>query len=80
MLIDMEELAFIISLELQQNVADNAGNIDYDRFEKVVASILKKHINSSGIKCSCPREDTTGETKVWCCNLCGKPTEEWWSK
>ena len=28
--------------------------------------------------CTC--KDRIGETQVWCCNICGKPTEESWVK
>jgi hypothetical protein len=29
------------------------------------------------IRCMCTYRP--GETKIWCCNICGKPTEEFWS-
>lgn len=31
------------------------------------------------IGCTCPPERRSGETSVMCCNLCGKPTEEFWT-
>lgn len=32
------------------------------------------------IGCSCVEEYKHGETKIWCCNHCGKPTEKWWKE
>lgn len=30
-------------------------------------------------KCKCTPDETTGWTEVKCCNICGKPVEEFWS-
>ena len=32
------------------------------------------------IACQCPNEVKHGETSVMCCNHCGLPTEEFWTK
>ena len=31
-------------------------------------------------RCTCTPDETTGTTQVHCCNICGKPTEEFWYK
>ncbi len=31
------------------------------------------------IKCDCDNEIKTGQTSVMCCNICGKPDEDFWS-
>lgn len=30
--------------------------------------------------CGCNNEQKTGWTKIKCCNVCGKPDEEFWTK
>ncbi len=35
-----QEIAHALTLELQQNVADNAGNIDYDAYEQTIIKLL----------------------------------------
>lgn len=35
-----QEIAHALTLELQQNVADNAGNIDYDSYEQKIIELL----------------------------------------
>lgn len=32
------------------------------------------------ISCVCPNEIKTGTVSIDCCNLCGKPDEDWWGK
>lgn len=32
------------------------------------------------LACVCNNEDKHGQTTVWCCNECGKPTEDFWLK
>jgi hypothetical protein len=32
------------------------------------------------ISCVCPNEIKTGTVSIHCCNLCGKPDEDWWGK
>lgn len=38
--LNTQELAHAITLELQQNIADNAGNIDYDSYEQKIIELL----------------------------------------
>ena len=38
---------------------------------------LRKH---DVISCVCPNEIKTGTVSIHCCNLCGKPDEDWWGK
>lgn len=28
--------------------------------------------------CDCHEDDRRGDTAIWCCNHCGKPTERYW--
>lgn len=30
-------------------------------------------------KCKCTPDETTGWTEVKCCNICGKPVEDFWT-
>lgn len=30
-------------------------------------------------KCKCTPDETTGWTQVKCCNICGKPVEDFWT-
>ena len=32
------------------------------------------------IRCVCHNEIKTGTVSIHCCNLCGKPDEDWWGK
>lgn len=41
------------------------------------AEQLRKH---DVISCVCPNEIKTGTVSIDCCNLCGKPDEDWWGK
>lgn len=43
-------------------------------------SVLEISSKLPVISCACSEDDKHGETKIWCCNHCGLPTEEWWSK
>ena len=38
--LNTQELAHALTLELQQNIADNAGNIDYDSYEQKIIELL----------------------------------------
>ena len=31
-------------------------------------------------QCRCPEKIKHGETSIMCCNECGRPTEEFWTK
>lgn len=58
---------------------------DLNGYMKNIASLMDDYAESyhqsklksmeSGSKCQCPPEETTGTTKLDCCNLCGKQTE-----
>lgn len=45
---------------------------DWDALEKRLSELEEK---LSSYKCSCG-EESTGSTKLWCCNICGKPQED----
>ena len=38
--LNTQELAHAITLELQQNIAHNAGNIDYDSYKQKIIELL----------------------------------------
>jgi hypothetical protein len=33
-----------------------------------------------GTRCICKSDETTGSIQVLCCNICGKPNEDWFCK
>ena len=43
----------------------------------MIKEALRKH---DVISCVCPKEIKTGTVSIHCCNLCGKPDEDWWGK
>ena len=55
---DTQEIVTMLILELQQNVADNTGTIDYDRFEADALALLNyaklKKQNEDRGKMICP--------------------------
>lgn len=42
--------------------------------------IQKSFPNSNAIQCVCDNEIKTGTVSINCCNICGKPDEDWWKK
>lgn len=46
----------------------------------IVLSEVKKFRLGAVISCVCPNEIKTGTVAIHCCNLCGKPDEDWWGK
>lgn len=39
----------------------------------------KKQLELQNVShCTCTPDETTGTTSVNCCNICGKPTEDFW--
>jgi hypothetical protein len=64
------------------------GNKDYQYTEQnrdLMRDDLDKVINKAlcqpaVISCVCPNEIKTGTVSIDCCNLCGKPDEDWWGK
>jgi len=63
----MEKLTDILK-DLEQ------GKISADNAEEQVLRLF------SVISCVCPNEIKTGTVSIHCCNLCGKPDEDWWGK
>jgi len=49
--------------------------IDFDEWYDTV--VLPQ---ANVISCVCPNEIKTGTVAIHCCNLCGKPDEDWWGK
>ena len=59
-------------------VNDTLGYTYYsDDYVKWLEHQLRKH---DVISCVCLNEIKTGTVAIHCCNLCGKPDEEWWCK
>lgn len=38
----------------------------------------EQNLNIHGVMQGCQCKDRIGETKVWCCNQCGLPCEDFW--
>jgi len=53
--------------------------ISYGHDEKSMDEIDERKIER-GIGCSCRNDDKHGETSIMCCNRCGKPMEDFWTK
>ena len=47
----------------------------FEEYEKAKAENSRL---DGGSLCTCSNKEKTGETAVDCCNICGKPTEEFW--
>lgn len=59
-------------------VNDTRGYTYYsDDYVKWLEQQLRIH---DVINCVCPNEIKTGTVAIHCCNLCGKPDEDWWGK
>lgn len=74
-----EELLIAITKELQlynKVSLHTMGNISdlIDRYHQTEVKKLPKH----GVMQGCQCKDRIGETKVWCCNQCGLPCEDFW--
>ena len=55
--------------------------VSVTEFTKKKSSEIEKiceHLNKN-IKCQCDNEIKTGQTSVMCCNICGKPDEDFWN-
>jgi hypothetical protein len=51
------------------------------RLESIIIKAMKQACKeeAENIKCNCKKANKTGETSVMCCNICGKPTEDFWT-
>ena len=77
-----EELAKELGLGL---IPKNTMLDDYVKACEAIAiryheSEVKKLPIHDVISCVCPNEIKTGTVSINCCNLCGKPDEDWWGK
>lgn len=78
-----EENAFGLAM---QSIKDLDFNLHYGfkgKSEALSLCIQKlnsicEHLNKN-IKCQCDNEIKTGQTSVMCCNICGKPDEDFWN-
>lgn len=41
--------------------------------------LSKEQPKKEFIGCTCPQEIKPGQTQISCCNICGKPDEEFWT-
>ena len=72
-------------IEIVKDIADGMIGIGgipsneefYAEFDMRVRDALRIH---NFINCVCPNEIKTGTVAIHCCNLCGKPDEDWWGK
>ena len=72
-------------IEIVKKIADGMIGIGgipsneefYAEFDMRVRDALRIH---NFINCVCPNEIKTGTVAIHCCNLCGKPDEDWWGK
>jgi hypothetical protein len=66
-----KEIALMSDAEFEQNC-------------KHIETLLNRRKQALGvhdvISCVCPNEIKTGTVSIHCCNLCGKPDEDWWGK
>jgi hypothetical protein len=54
---------------------------EYLEAQKIVDKYKSEQLNKHAvISCVCPNEIKTGTVSIHCCNLCGKPDENWWGK
>jgi hypothetical protein len=56
-----------------------------DELKDYLTDCLQKFVNENFVEpavisCVCPNEIKTGTVAIHCCNLCGKPDEDWWGK
>lgn len=60
-------------------MSDDGRSITYNckELEGVIADALRLPLV---ISCGCPNEIKTGTVSIDCCNICGKPDEDWWGK
>ncbi len=55
------------------------GKNEYARWMAEFANYtVTKHLHKLGVMQGCQCKDRIGETKVWCCNQCGLPCEDFW--
>ena len=51
-----------------------------DKVKLIAQEFADQFRQPAVISCVCPNEIKTGTVSIHCCNLCGKPDEDWWGK
>jgi hypothetical protein len=65
----------------QFGVSEKANYEIQKLFDKAIKEAVTEALRQQPvISCVCPNEIKTGTVSIDCCNLCGKPDEDWWGK
>jgi hypothetical protein len=76
---DIENLKVWISGRSTTGYQRALGMREFEKLLDYVAE-LEQLRQPPVISCVCPNEIKTGTVSIHCCNLCGKPDEDWWGK
>ena len=76
---DIENLKFWISGRSTTGYQRALGMREFEKLLDYVAE-LEQLRQPPVISCVCHNEIKTGTVSIHCCNLCGKPDEDWWGK
>jgi hypothetical protein len=65
----------------QFGVSEKANYEIQKLFDKAIKEAVTEALRQPPvISCVCPNEIKTGTVSIDCCNVCGKPDEDWWGK
>lgn len=75
------KIATVVWNEFIAQTANNGINFSFTDLEKRIKKTIDEALSQPPvISCVCPNEVKTGTVAIHCCNLCGKPDEDWWGK
>lgn len=75
------KIAVVVWNEFIAQTANNGINFSFVHLENRIKETLNEALSQTHvISCVCPNEIKTGTVSIHCCNLCGKPDEDWWGK
>lgn len=76
----MERYDIMEHIETLQRKVDAMGFKGQNEYDLHLREEIADWVLSlkNNIKCSCPNEIKTGTVAIHCCNICGKPDEDWW--
>lgn len=75
------KIAIVVWNEFIAQTANNGINFSFADLEKRIEETLNEVLRQPlVISCVCPNEIKTGTVSIDCCNICGKPDEEWCGK
>ena len=75
------KIATVVWNEFIAQTANNGINFSFTDLEKRIKKTIDEALSQPlVISCVCPNEVKTGTVAIHCCNLCGKPDEDWWGK